>query len=75
MFIKRPAKPRPLGGGKRLLTHVRQAYLRYLLERIAAEWNLVIVEMEVMEDHVHLFVEAPPRYSSARPRAVTQGGR
>ena len=51
---------------KRLLTSVRQAYLRYLLERVAAEWDLAIVEMEVMEDHVHLFVEAPPRYSPAK---------
>ena len=51
---------------KRLLNSVRQAYMRYLLERIAAEWGLAIVEMEVMEDHVHLFVEAPPRYSPAQ---------
>jgi putative transposase len=50
---------------KRLLTRVRQAYLAYLLRRIAAEWDLVIVEMETMEDHVHWFVEAPPRLSPA----------
>jgi putative transposase len=48
---------------KRLLGPVQQAYLRYLLERVAAEWDLAIVEMEVMEDHVHWFVEAPPRLS------------
>jgi len=51
---------------KRLLTRGRQAYLAYLLKRIAAEWNLVIVEMEIMEDHVHWFVEAPPRQSPAQ---------
>ena len=51
---------------KRLLTAVRQAYLKYLLERIAAEWAMAIVELEVMEDHVHLFLEAPPRLSPAR---------
>jgi len=51
---------------KRLLTPVRQAYLQYLLKRVAAEWDLVIVEMDVMEDHVHLFVEASPRHSPAR---------
>ncbi len=50
---------------RRLLTRVRQAYLSYLLKRIAAEWDLVIVEMEIMEDHIHWFVEAPPRYSPA----------
>ena len=27
---------------------------------------MAIVEMEVMEDHVHLFVEAPPRLSPAQ---------
>ena len=57
---------------KRLLTRVRQAYLMYLLKRIAAEWDLVIVEMEVMEDHVHWFVEAPPRLSPAEIMDVTK---
>ena len=51
---------------KRLLTPVRQAYLKYLLKRVAVEWEMAIVEMEVMEDHVHLFVEAPPRLSPAQ---------
>jgi putative transposase len=51
---------------KRLLTPVRRAYLRYLLERIAREWEYAIVELEVMEDHVHLFLEAPPRQSPAQ---------
>ena len=51
---------------KRLLTGVRQAYMKYLLKRVAVEWEMAIVEMEVMEDHVHLFVEAPPRLSPAQ---------
>ena len=51
---------------KRLLTPVRQAYLTYLLKRVAAEWDLAILEMEIMEDHVHWFVEAPPRLSPGR---------
>ena len=50
---------------KRVLTTVRRAYLLHLLSRVAAEWDLAIVEVEVMEDHVHLFVEAPPRLSPA----------
>ncbi len=57
---------------KRLLTCVRQAYLAHVLKRIAAEWDLVIVEMEVMEDHVHWFVEAPPRLSPAEIMDVTK---
>jgi putative transposase len=58
---------------KRLLTRVRQAYLKYLLQRVAAEWDLAIVEMEVMEDHVHLFLEAPPRLSPAEVMNVVKG--
>jgi putative transposase len=57
---------------KRLLTVVRKAYLEYLLRRIAAEWGMVIVEMEVMEDHVHWFVEAPPRLSPAEIMRVVK---
>ena len=51
---------------KRLLTGPRREYLKYLLERVAVEWDLAIVELEVMEDHVHLFLAAPPRLSPAQ---------
>jgi putative transposase len=40
-------------------------YLKWLLKRLGAEYSYSIVELEVMPDHVHLFVEAPPRYSPA----------
>ena len=38
----------------------------YLLERLAREYDLEVVEVEVMPDHVHFFVSAPPRYSPAK---------
>ena len=41
-------------------------YLKEIFQRIAEEYELVIDTMEVMEDHVHIFVEVPPRYSPAR---------
>ena len=41
-------------------------YLKGVFQRIAEEYELVIDTMEVMEDHVHIFVEVPPRYSPAR---------
>ena len=41
-------------------------YLKEVFQRIAEEYELVIDIMEVMEDHVHIFVEVPPRYSPAR---------
>ena len=31
--------------------------------RIAEEYGFSIDTMEVMEDHVHVFIESPPRYS------------
>jgi putative transposase len=58
---------------KRLLSLVRREYLKYLLRRVAAEWGLAIVEMEVMEDHVHVFVEAPPRLSPAKIMNAVKG--
>ena len=41
-------------------------YLRTVFEKIAEEYEFRIGTMEVMEDHVHIFVEVPPRYSPAR---------
>ena len=41
-------------------------YLKGVFQRIAEEYELVIDTMEVMEDHIHIFVEVPPRYSPAR---------
>ena len=41
-------------------------YLKATFRRIAEEYGLEIDTMEVMEDHVHIFVEVPPKYSPAR---------
>jgi REP element-mobilizing transposase RayT len=35
-------------------------------KRIAEEYDLTINTMEVVEDHVYIFLEAPPRLSPAR---------
>jgi len=44
-----------------------QSYLRVrateLFGEIAAEYGFTILELEVAEDHVHLFVSFPPKYS------------
>jgi putative transposase len=40
-------------------------YAKEIFGRIAEEYEFRIDTMEVMEDHVHIFVEAPPRYSPA----------
>ena len=44
-------------------------YTGEVLQRIADEYGLwvdTVDTMEVMEDHVHVFWEAPPRYSPAQ---------
>ena len=43
-----------------------QDHLKAVFNKIAEEYNFNIDTMEVMEDHVHIFVEVPPRYSPAR---------
>ena len=40
--------------------------MKEVFQRIAEEYELRIDTMEIMEDHVHIFVEAPPRYSPAQ---------
>ncbi len=44
-------------------------YLKEVFQRIAEEYEFQIDTMEVMEDHVHVFIEAPPAYS---PSEVVQ---
>ena len=41
-------------------------YLKTIFNKIAEEYDFRIDTLEVMEDHVHVFVEVPPRYSPAR---------
>ena len=40
-------------------------YVKVVFGKIAGEYKFSIDTMEVMEDHVHIFVEVPPRYSPA----------
>ena len=49
---------------KDILSGEVSRYLKEVFQRIAEEFG--IDTMEVMEDHVHIFVEVPPRYSPAQ---------
>ncbi len=51
---------------KNILSEEVSGYLKEVFQRIAEEYELRIDTMEIMEDHVHIFVEAPPRYSPAQ---------
>ena len=40
-------------------------YTKEMLQRIADEYGFWVDTLEVMEDHVHVFLEVPPKYSPA----------
>ena len=42
------------------------AYVKEIFGHIAEEYEFTIDTMEVMEDHVHVFIETPPRYAPAQ---------
>jgi len=50
---------------KHILVGEVAQYAKEVLQRIADEYGFWVDVMEVMEDHVHVFLEAPPRYSPA----------
>ena len=51
---------------KDLLTGEVAEALEEILQRVAKAYDMEIDTMEVMEDHVHVFLSVPPRYSPAR---------
>ena len=48
---------------KHILGNEVAIYLKDVFSKIAEEYEFSIDTMEVVEDHVHIFAEAPPRYS------------
>jgi REP-associated tyrosine transposase len=50
---------------KKVLVGPVEARLKELLAEIAAQYGFEILAVEVMPDHVHLFVSAPPKFSPA----------
>lgn len=50
---------------KHVLTAEVAGYLKEVFDHIAEEYGFAIDTMEVVEDHVHIFLEAPPRYAPA----------
>ena len=51
---------------KHVLDSEVKQYLKEVFQRIAEEYEFSIGTMEVMEDHVHIFMEVPPKYSPAQ---------
>ena len=48
---------------KHIFDNEIRGYVKGIFQQIAEEYEFRIDTMEVMEDHVHVFIEAPPRYS------------
>ncbi len=51
---------------KSLLVGAIEKRLREVFREIAFHHGLEIVELELMPDHVHLFVEAPPKWAPGK---------
>ena len=51
---------------KQILDKEISDYIKVIFNMIAERYEFRIDTMEVMEDHVHVFIEVPPRYSPAR---------
>jgi putative transposase len=52
--------------GKKILTAEVADSAKQVFKRIADEYDMIIDRMEVVEDHVHIFLESPPRLSPAQ---------
>lgn len=46
---------------------------RAIFDEIARRYGFEILALEVMSDHIHLFVSAPPRYSPAEVAKAFKG--
>lgn len=58
---------------RRILTGSVAHRTAELLKEIAVRWNLEIIAQEVMPDHIHLFVSAPPKFSPAKLAQLFKG--
>lgn len=58
---------------KTILQRNVKAYIEYLLRRISGEYGFEIVELELMPEHVHLFMSSPPKYSPAEIMKTIKG--
>ena len=51
---------------KHILSKEVSDYLKGIFKEIAEHYGFSIDTMEIVSDHVHIFVEAPPKYSPAQ---------
>ena len=51
---------------KKILEEEMREYLKGIFEKIAQEYEFEIDTIGIMEDHVHILIEAPPSYSPSQ---------
>ncbi|OKH24132.1 IS200/IS605 family transposase [Hydrococcus rivularis NIES-593] len=51
---------------RKVLIHGVDAKLKEILQQVANEFQSEIIEMEIMDDHVHLLVEVDPQFGIAK---------
>ena len=47
--------------------------LKQILKEIARDYRIQIIAMEVMPDHVHMLIEAPPKYAPSKLAQIFKG--
>jgi putative transposase len=47
--------------------------LKQILAEIARDYRIRIIAMEVMPDHIHMLVEAPPKYAPSKIAQIFKG--
>jgi len=57
----------------KVLTGVIADRTKQLFRDIAERWGFEIISCEVMPDHIHLFVSAPPKYSPSKIAQLFKG--
>ncbi len=58
---------------KSILKGEIKEFLEELFKEIAQEYGFEILAMEVMPDHIHIFVSAPPKYSPSTIVKIFKG--
>ncbi len=58
---------------KKILTDDMEARLKEVFKEIAEQYEIGIDTMDVMPDHTHLFLSAPPRYSPSKIVNIFKG--
>jgi putative transposase len=56
-----------------LLTGDLASRLKEILHEVADEYQFRIIAVEVMPDHIHLLLEAPPKYSPSAIAGIIKG--